>query len=180
EVRDKKPCRSAVFGGKIFSVKAEGDPRLPVPEVVQRQVSGVVTVRTHHCVRSICLHVCKHRVERHAFPGRAEFRPSRDAVQINREDLGRQIAKRLPVPSPQNIRAVVDHKFPAVERHVWCRSRGQDWEVSRTYCAGGSFTSAALRRPEKPREIILICTSPYLCELSYCAEQTKLPIKPSP
>src|SRR6201982_3138507 len=30
------------------------------------------------------------------------------------------------------------------------------------YCPGGSFASAALRRPEKPREIIPIYTSPYL------------------
>src|SRR3954466_11653042 len=29
------------------------------------------------------------------------------------------------------------------------------------YCPGGSFTSAALRRPEKPREVIAIHTSPY-------------------
>jgi hypothetical protein len=28
------------------------------------------------------------------------------------------------------------------------------------YCPGGSFTSAALRRPEKPREMIAICISP--------------------
>ena len=30
------------------------------------------------------------------------------------------------------------------------------------HCPGGSFASAALRRPEKPREIIPIYTSPYL------------------
>src|SRR6516225_9980708 len=30
------------------------------------------------------------------------------------------------------------------------------------YCPGGSFVSAALRRPEKPREIIAIYTFPYL------------------
>src|SRR6516165_214224 len=29
------------------------------------------------------------------------------------------------------------------------------------YCPGGSFTCAALRRPEKPRETILILISPY-------------------
>src|SRR5215470_8004235 len=36
------------------------------------------------------------------------------------------------------------------------------------YCPGGSFTSAALRRPEKPREIIAIYTSPYLIKVSDC------------
>src|SRR3954452_24263157 len=34
------------------------------------------------------------------------------------------------------------------------------------YCPGGSFTSAALRRPEKPRETIPIYTSPYLVKVS--------------
>src|SRR5262244_2162279 len=29
-----------------------------------------------------------------------------------------------------------------------------------TYCPGGSFSSPALRRPEKPREMIAICNSP--------------------
>ena len=41
---DKKPCRSAVFRCKIFVVKTERDPRLPVPEAFKGQVSGVVTV----------------------------------------------------------------------------------------------------------------------------------------
>src|SRR5437773_448815 len=44
QMGDKKPCRSAVFRCKIFVVKAERDPRLLVPEIAQRQVSGVVTV----------------------------------------------------------------------------------------------------------------------------------------
>src|SRR5213595_3712003 len=34
------------------------------------------------------------------------------------------------------------------------------------YCPGGSFASASLRRPEKPREIIPIYTSPYLIQVS--------------
>src|SRR4029077_7939601 len=81
-------------------------------------------------MRSICLHVGKHRVEGNAFPGCSEFRPSRDAVHINRDGFGRQLAKRLPIPFPKNILTVVDHKFPAVERYVWGRPRGQDGEVS--------------------------------------------------
>src|SRR5438094_10308155 len=83
-----------------------------------------------HCVRSICLHVCKHGVDRNALPGCSEFRPSRDAVQINREGLSGQVTKRLPVSSPQNILAVVDHKFPLVEWDVWRRSCGQNREDS--------------------------------------------------
>src|SRR5436190_1661634 len=34
------------------------------------------------------------------------------------------------------------------------------------YCPGGSFASAALRRPEKPREIVPIYTSPSLIKVS--------------
>src|SRR3954468_168500 len=34
------------------------------------------------------------------------------------------------------------------------------------YCPGGSFTSAALRRPEKPREIMPIYVSPFLVNVS--------------
>src|ERR1044072_5905063 len=34
------------------------------------------------------------------------------------------------------------------------------------YCPGGSFTSAALRRPEKPREMIPIYVSPFLLKAS--------------
>src|SRR3954454_5870946 len=34
------------------------------------------------------------------------------------------------------------------------------------YCPGGSFTSAALRRPEKPREMIPIYVSPFLVKVS--------------
>src|SRR6266576_3221626 len=34
------------------------------------------------------------------------------------------------------------------------------------YCPGGNLPSAALRRPEKPREIIPIYTSPYLVKVS--------------
>src|SRR5262245_2505935 len=38
------------------------------------------------------------------------------------------------------------------------------------YCPGGSFTSAALRRPEKPREMILIRNSPYREKIPFFAE----------
>src|SRR5262249_36745044 len=106
-------------------------PRLLVHEIVQRQIGGVAAVRTHESIVSISFYICKHGIERNAFPGCAEFRPSRNAVQINRNGLGGQVAKRLPIPAPQNVSAVVDGKFPLVERNVWRRSGGQDREVSR-------------------------------------------------
>src|SRR4029077_7969561 len=108
----------------------ECDPGLLVDKVLQRQVSGVVAVRTRHCVRSICLHICKQDVKRNPFPRCTEFRPSRDAMYINCEGFGGQLAERLPIPSLQNVTAVVDHKFPVIEWHVWRRSCGQNGEVS--------------------------------------------------
>src|SRR6185312_8715057 len=41
------------------------------------------------------------------------------------------------------------------------------------YCPGGSFTSAALRRPEKPREMIPIQTAPFL--VTVCDSFANLP-----
>src|SRR5215469_16654920 len=42
-------------------------------------------------------------------------------------------------------------------------------------CPSGSFTSAALHRPEKPREMIFICTSPCRVKPSIALEQIKVP-----
>src|SRR4051812_21669109 len=109
-MRDKKSCRPTVFRCEILAIKSKRDPRLPVPEILQRQVCAVVAVRMDESKRSIGLYVCKHRIEGNPFPGCAEFRPSRNAVQINGEGLGGQVAKRLPIPSPQNVSAVVDRK----------------------------------------------------------------------
>ena len=61
---------------------------------------------------------------------RAEFRPARDAVEVDGDVLSGQLAKRLPVPPSQNITAIVDRKFPLVKRHVGRRSCRQDGEVS--------------------------------------------------
>src|SRR5262244_338744 len=47
------------------------------------------------------------------------------------------------------------------------------------YCPGGSFTSAARRRPEKPREMILIRNSPYRVKYLSLRSKSKLPIKVS-
>src|SRR5216683_5673501 len=115
---DKKSCRATVFGRKIFVIKPERNPRLLVHEVFQRQICGVVTVRMYESVVSIRFYVCKYGVEGNAFPVGAEFRPSRNTVQINREGVGRQVAKRPPVPSPQNIIPLGDRKLPLVKRHV--------------------------------------------------------------
>src|SRR5215472_375113 len=107
-MRNKKSRWAAVLGRKITAVKTERDPRLPVHQVLQRQICRVVAVRTHQGIRSIGFYVCKHRIEGNAFPRCAELRPSRNAVYISREGLGGQGAKCLTIPSPQDVGAIVD------------------------------------------------------------------------
>src|SRR4051795_12538910 len=106
-MRDKESCRSTVFRGKIFVVKSERDPCLLVSEIRKREICCVVTIGTHHCILGVGFYFAKDRVERHAFPMRAELRPSSHAVQINRYILGGQLSKRLPTPSSQNLPAVL-------------------------------------------------------------------------
>src|SRR5215472_12681915 len=120
-MRDKKSCGATMFRGKIFVVKSERDPCLLVSEIRKRQICCVVTVRSHHCILGVGFYLAKKDVERHTFPMRAELRPSCDAVQINRNVLGGQLSKRFPIPSSQNVRAVIDRKFPLLKRNV--RSR---------------------------------------------------------
>src|SRR5438270_9894967 len=101
-MRDKKSCGAAVFRGKIFVVKSERYPCLLVSEIRKRQICCVVTVGTHHCILGVSFFLAKDGVERHAFPMRAELRPSRDAVQISRNVLGGQLPNRFTIPSTQN------------------------------------------------------------------------------
>src|SRR5215470_6845867 len=101
-MRDKKSCGTTMLGCKIFVVKSERDPCLLIPKIVERQICSVVTIGTHHCILGVGFYLAKDRVERHAFPMRAELRPSRHAVQIDRNVLGGQLPKRFPIPSSQN------------------------------------------------------------------------------
>src|SRR5262245_42757755 len=128
---NKKSCRATVFGRKIFVVKTERNPRLLVQKIFQRQIRSVVSVGMNQSIAGIGFYIGEYRIEGNALPRCAEFRPARNAVQINREGLGGQVAKRLPIPSPQSIVALVNLKFPLIERHVRRRSRGKDGEVCR-------------------------------------------------
>jgi len=67
----------------------------------------------HESLFGIGLDASEHRVEGGAFPDSAKFRPTRYAVQINRHDLSGQGAKGIPIPSPQNVSAVVDGELPS-------------------------------------------------------------------
>src|SRR4051812_7040679 len=111
-MRDKKSCGATVFRSKISAIKSERDPCLLISEVRKREICCVVTVGTHHCIPGVGFYFAKDRVERHALPMRAELRPSRHAVQINRNVLGGHLSKRLPTPSSQNAPAVIYRKFP--------------------------------------------------------------------
>src|SRR5262245_37098853 len=83
-----------------------------------------------------------------------------DTMNINRECFGRQFTKRLPVPSLQFVIPVT-----TVNSHWSNGTRGvgpadKTGKSVVTYCPGGSFSSSTLRRPEKPREMIVIVILP--------------------
>src|SRR6266480_5799531 len=149
-MRDKKSSRAAVFGSKIIVVKSKRDPRLLVHEIFQRKICGVATVRMHESMGGVGFDVDKHRIQGNTFPMCSEFRPSRYAMNVDRNRFGRQLAKCLPIPSAQNICALVDREFPLVKRHARRRPRGQNWKVSRgvlprrsRYIRGGASTRKA-------------------------------------
>src|SRR6185312_12218592 len=121
-MRDKKSCGATVFTRKIFVVESERDPCLLVSEIRKRQIRCVVTIGPHHRILGVGFYLAEDGVERHAFPMRAELRPSRHAMQINRNVLSWQLPKRLPIPSVQNVRSIVDRKLPFVERNARSRS----------------------------------------------------------
>jgi len=77
-------------------------------------------------------------------------------MQVNRDTFGGQLAKRLPIPSLHNFAAVIDNKFPATNRYVWGRSRGQDRKISSEVLTRREFSVRWLRRPAKPREMMAI------------------------
>src|SRR5215469_11265253 len=128
---DEKSCGATVFRGKIFVVKSGRDPCLLISEIVQWQIRGVITIGTHHCILGVGFYLGKDRVEGHAFPMCAEFRPSRHAVQVNTDVLRGQLSKRFPIPSSQNARSIVDRKLPLLKRNAWRRPCREDREISR-------------------------------------------------
>src|SRR5262249_45327595 len=102
-MRNEEPSGASMLGLEIRSTEAKGDPRLSVQEILQRQIGGVVAVGVDECMGSIRLHPRKERIERDALPGRSELRPPRHTVDIDGERLGRQAAKRFPVPPPEDV-----------------------------------------------------------------------------
>src|SRR5260370_29503193 len=60
-------------------------------------------------------------------------------MYINRDRLGGQLAERLPIPSLQNVTAVVDRKFPAIEGYMWRWPCRQDGEISCEVLTGREF-----------------------------------------
>ena len=112
------------------------------------------------CILGVGFYLAKDCVERHSFPMRAELRPSRHTVQINRNVLAGQLPKRFPIPSSQKIRSIIDRKLPFFERNVRSRPAERTGKSVVRYCPGGSFTSATVRLPKKPRETVPIRTPP--------------------
>src|SRR6266480_2349061 len=159
-MRDKKSSRAAVFGSKIIVVKSKRDPRLLVHEIFQRKICGVATVRMHESMGGVGFDVDKHRIQGNTFPMCSEFRPSRYAMNVDRNRFGRQLAKCLPIPSAQNICAslIVNSHWSSGTRGVGPADKTGKSVVG--YCPGGNVTSEGVRRPEKPREVMAMGNSP--------------------
>src|SRR5262249_2976691 len=102
----------------------ERNPRLLVPEIVDGNVRGVPAVRADERKCGIARDIRQQRIERHAFPHCVELRPSRHAMDISRDRLAWQLAKRLPAPSPQHIPTVIDRELPPFERNMRSRTGG--------------------------------------------------------
>src|ERR1700757_3276124 len=118
-MRDEQPRWATVLWFEVFAVEAKGDPRLSVFEIVERKIRGVVAVGMSHDIGSVRLRTCKKCIERDAFPSGSELRPSRHAVQVDSRGFGWQLAKRFPIPSPQQrIVFVPDRKLPAIKRDM--------------------------------------------------------------
>src|SRR5712691_4708026 len=90
-------------------------------------------------------------------------------MYINRESLGGQLAERLPIPSLQNVTAVVDGKFPVIEGYVWRWSCRQDGEISSKVLTGWEFCiCCAASTGKAPRDDSHMNFSSMIGVLPYC------------
>src|SRR5215471_9259669 len=125
---NQKSRWATVLGRQVFVFISKRNPRLVVQEIFHGQVCGVTAVRMYQDKGRVHLYLCQQSIDRDAFPGSAEFGPSRHTVQISPDGLGGQVAKRSPIPFPQLISTVIDGELPLIERHVrrWsCRQHGE-------------------------------------------------------
>src|SRR6266516_4359721 len=146
EVGDEQPRRAAVLRVEGLAVVAVGDPRLAVGDVLKRQVRRVPAVAEGHHVRRFVLDVLQKRVDGDAFPDRGELRPLRDAVDVLRDRLARQLPELVPGPADR-LGATPDRERPLLERRVRRGPGGQDREVVRQVLAGRDAVGWALAPP---------------------------------
>src|SRR5262245_32112690 len=148
---NEEPGRASVLGLEIRSTEAKGDPRLSVQEILQRQIGRVVAVGVDERIGRVRLQPREEHVDRDALPGRSELRPPGHAVQIRRERLGRQAAKRLPVPTPEDIVSLLDGELPLLERNLRGRPRGEDRKAGGEVLPGRELAVRGVTSPSETR-----------------------------
>src|SRR5215472_9373046 len=150
-MRNEEPGRTSMLGLEVRTTEAKGDPRLAVQEILQWQIGRVVAVGVDEYIGRVRLHARKEHIERDAFPGRSELRPPRHAVQIRRERLGGQAAKRLPVPPPKDVVSLLNGELPLLERHLRGRARGEDGKAGGEVLPGRELAVRGVTSPSEAR-----------------------------
>src|SRR5262249_56742021 len=79
----------------------------------------------------------------------SELRPPRHAVQIRGERLGRQAAKRSPIPPPEDVGSLLDREFPLLERHLRGGPRGEDRKAGGEVLPGRELAVRGVTSPGK-------------------------------
>jgi hypothetical protein len=118
-----------MLGLEWLAVVAVRDPRLPVPQVFERDVRRVAAVAERRRVLGCRLDTRQQCVDRDSFPHGVELRPLRHAVDVDGNALRRQREELVPRPAERLVDLADDPEVPLVERHAWRRTCREHREV---------------------------------------------------
>ena len=127
-----------MLGRERAAVVLEGDERLAVEDVLERQVRRVPAIRPgdREGGGGIEIDVLEQGIDADAAPAHVELRPLRHAADVDRPLPARERQERLPGPADRLADEALDRERPAVERRAWCRSGRQHREVRRQVLTG--------------------------------------------
>src|SRR4051812_47643768 len=136
EVRHEQPRRAAVLRLQRLASVFVGDPRLAPRHLLERKVRRVAAVAPRAHELPARLYALEQPVERHAGPGGVELRPLRDAVDVDRDRLARQLLELVPGPAGLLADGADDVETPLVKRPMRRRAGREHGEVTRLVLAG--------------------------------------------
>ena len=126
---DQQSRRSAVLGCKCLSVVLIGNPSLTVEQILKWQVGAVTAVAVNEREVGFGLDVVEQRVEGDAAPDRIQLGPTRHAMDVDRDRLGRQSHELRPTPPIALALLRGDGELPRIERYARSWSGRKDREV---------------------------------------------------